>query len=462
MSDEIIQGVEEPDEVEPGDSAPHLERILGFRGVVLFGLAYMAPLIVLGTFGVLAQVTHGATAGAYLLALVAVLFTAISYGRMVKNFPVAGSAYTYVRHAIDSRLGFMVGWATLLDYFFLPMVVWLIGAAFLQQAMPGVPVQIWILGFIIISTVINLFGLKLAGVANILLMLFQLIVLVAFVGLSLGYVSSHEGGPSAWFSLQPFVGENAGIAAIAAGAAVAAYSFLGFDAVTTLTEETKHPHKTLPRAILTIALLGGGIFIVVSYATQLVHPGDVFNDVDAAAFEIAGEIGGHLFESVFLAGLVITQLAAGIAAQASASRLLYVMGRDGALPKKFFGYVHPKLRTPLLSVIATGVVGLIALFLTVSTSTSFIDFGAFTAFTFVNLSVIVLWFRRRREGLHPGPWIFIVIAALGAVIDVWLLFSLSVDAHIIGGVWLVFGLIYLTFLTRGFRRPPPEMGMVSH
>src|SRR5664280_1479080 len=167
---------------------PSLTRSLTLRPVVLFGLAYLAPMIVLGTFGVLAEATHGSTPTGYLLALVALLFTALSYGKMSTLFPVAGSAYAYTRRSIDSRVGFLVGWAVLLDYFFLPMVIWLIGAAFLSAKFPGVPTWIWIVAFIVITSALNLIGIKAAANANILLMAFQILVLGIFVALSLRQV----------------------------------------------------------------------------------------------------------------------------------------------------------------------------------------------------------------------------------------------------------------------------------
>ncbi|MGB0970105.1 MAG: APC family permease [Mycobacterium sp.] len=110
-----------------------LQKTLGLRSAVLFGLAYMTPIIVLGIFGVIAERSRGGSAGAYVLATVAMLVTAQSYGLMARHFPVAGSAYTYVRKALDSRVGFMVGWAILLDYLFPPLVVWLIGGSYLQR-----------------------------------------------------------------------------------------------------------------------------------------------------------------------------------------------------------------------------------------------------------------------------------------------------------------------------------------
>jgi putrescine importer len=422
---------------------------LGLRGVVLFGLAYMAPLIVLGTFGIVAESTDGTVPTAYLLALVAMLFTAASYGRMAARYPVAGSAYTYVRKAIDSRVGFLVGWAVLLDYFFLPMVIWLIGAAYLNAQFPSVPSWVWLVGFIVVTTVLNVLGIKVAVRANFLLMAFQVLVIVFFFVLSLRRVVSDGGS---LVSATPFFHGGSSFGTISAGAALAAYAFLGFDAVTTLTEETSEPRKTIPRAILLTALIGGVVFVLLAYATQLVHPGSVFDDSSSAAFEIAKTIGGTLFGAVFLAGLVVAQFASGIAAQAGASRLMYAMGRDGVLPKRVFAYLHPRLQTPAFGIALVGVVGLVALSLDVSTSTSFINFGAFTAFTFVNLSVIALHLRERGPALTG-----LVFPAIGALVDVWLLTNLDGIAVTLGLIWLGLGVVYLAVLTRGFRTAPPEI-----
>jgi putrescine importer len=221
-------------------------------------------LIVLGTFGVIADTTKGAVPTAYLLALGAMLFTAHSYGRMARAHPVAGSAYTYVRRAIDSRAGFLVGWATLLDYFFLPMVIWLIGGAYLHARFPGVPSWTWIVGFIVVTTALNVLGLKTAERVNALLMAFQVLVIAIFVVLSLSHVF-HLGGAGALAGTAPFANDATTLSGVSAGAAIAAYSFLGFDAVTTLTEETLDPERTMPRAILLTAFLGGGIFVLVAY-----------------------------------------------------------------------------------------------------------------------------------------------------------------------------------------------------
>ncbi|UCP12882.1 APC family permease [Pseudomonas sp. MM213] len=432
-----------------------LQRTLSLGSVVLFGIAYMTPIIVLGTFGILAQSTAGMVPAAYLAALVAMFFTAMSYGRMASAFPVAGSAYSYVRKAISPKLGFIAGWAVLLDYLFLPMAIWLIGAAYLNSAFPAVPQWIWVLAFIGITSAINIVGLKLANGINALLMLVQFLVLIAFVVLCIHYVGGDASTPL--WSVKPFFNGDMQMPLIMSGAAIACYSFLGFDAVSTLTEETRDPRRTIPRAIMLITLIGGLIFVGVSYFVQIAHPSFQFDSVDSAAYEIARNIGGDLFVSIFLIGLIVGQFASGLSAQASGSRLLYAMGRDGVLPKSFFGTLHERFGTPINSILLCAVVALLALKLDVTTSTSFINFGAFLAFSLVNLSVIFhYWIGGEKKGLRELV-LFLIFPFIGLAADLWLMVSLDHLAIYLGLSWLAIGVVYLAVLTGGFRRQPPEM-----
>ncbi|MDY0833013.1 APC family permease [Pseudomonas sp. SED1] len=432
-----------------------LQRTLSLGSVVLFGIAYMTPIIVLGTFGILAQSTAGMVPAAYLAALVAMFFTAMSYGRMASAFPVAGSAYSYVRKAISPKLGFIAGWAVLLDYLFLPMAIWLIGAAYLHSAFPAVPQWVWVLAFIGVTSVINIIGLKLANGINALLMLVQFLVLIAFVALCIHYIGGDASKPL--WTVTPFFNGQMQMPLIMSGAAIACYSFLGFDAVSTLTEETRDPRRTIPRAIMLITLIGGLIFVGVSYFVQIAHPSFEFTDVDSAAYEIARNIGGDLFVSIFLIGLIVGQFASGLSAQASGSRLLFAMGRDGVLPKSFFGTLHARFGTPVNSILLCAVVALLALKLDVTTSTSFINFGAFLAFSLVNLSVIFhYWIGAKQRGLRELV-LFLVFPIIGLVADLWLMVSLDHLAIYLGLSWLAIGLVYLGFLTRGFSQQPPEM-----
>ena len=435
----------------------HLKRSLGFPSVLLFGLAYMAPLIVYGTYGVLAKASDDTPALAYLLALVAIGFTALSYGKLARLYPVAGSAYTYTRKTFNVYTGFIVGWATLLDYFFLPMVIWLIGAAYLSTAFPQVPTWVWIVAFIVATSALNIIGIELAARFNVALMAVQLAIVALFIVLCWHYAAA-AAGPGGIALAEPFFKPQVPLSATMAGAAIAAYSYLGFDAVSTLTEETIDPTKNMPRAILSIALIGGAIFVVAAYTMQLAHPGVEFEDTDSAAFEVAKTIGGDIFVSVFLAGLILAQFASGISAQASVGRLLYAMGRDAILPKAVFGYIHPRFKTPVINIAIAGVVGLIALELDVATSTSFINFGAFLAFTAVNLCVVRLYLSGNHGDRPIGVVGGLIVPLLGAAADIWLLASLEKAALILGAIWFVVGFLYLCWITRFFRRPPPEVG----
>lgn len=432
----------------------HLTRSLTTLSLVLFGLAYLTPMVVLAIFGVVATTAEGATPAAYLLALIAMLFTAASYGKMSRIFPVAGSAYTYVRKTLHPHLGFLVGWAVLLDYLFLPLVIWLIGASYLAAAFPQIPAAIWVILFVVITTILNILGVKVAERANLLLMAFQLLVLLFFVILSFSKAATM----GSIFTLNPFLGEHGHLAPITAAAAIAAYSFLGFDAVTTLTEETINPEKAVPRAVMLVAFIGGLIFIVVSYTATLVHPGSEFANPDAAATEIVAQISGPLFGAIFLAGLIIAQFASGISAQAAGSRLLFAMGRDGVLPPKLFGQLGQRFHTPVFNLVITGLVGLLAIFLDVTVSTSFINFGGFIAFACVNLAVIGFFCRNRNQIAGFTKTIsFTVLPAIGFVICGFLLTQLDVKAQVTGLVWLLIGMGILAKITAGFRKLPPEM-----
>jgi len=241
---------------------------------------------------------------------------------------------------------------------------------------------------------------------------------------------------------------------IITGATIVCFSFLGFDAVTTLSEETPDAAITIRRAIILTALYGGVIFISVSFFIQLYFPTiSRFHHPDAALPEIALYVGGKLFQSIFLCATFINTLASGLASHASVTRLLYVMGRDRMFPEKFFDYVHPKWRTPALNILMVGVVALSAFWFDLVTATALINFGALVAFTFVNLSVINQFFLREklnktwRERFH-----YLLLPLLGAITVGILWCNLERDSMIMGLIWAGLGFLYLLYLTRFFRK----------
>jgi len=434
-----------------------LKRTLTLWPLVLFGVGLITPIIVLGTFGILTQASGGHAAMSYLVAMTAMFLTALSYAHMAKAWPNSGSSYTYVRKTMDARLGFMTGWAILLDYLFLPMAIWLIGSAYLSSAFPQVPDFIWLLAFIGITSAINIIGLKLAATVNILLLLIEVLVLFAFLLLCLHYTLGDASKPL--FSLKPFFSTDMQWSMIMGGAAIACYSYIGFDAVSTLSEETHNPEQTMPRAILWVTIISGLIFCITAYIVQTASADFKLDNIDAAAYEIALNIGGDIFVSIFLIGLVLGQFISGIAAQASGSRLLYVMGRDSVLPKVFFGWLSPRFGTPVLCIALSGLIALLALRMDVTTSTSFINFGAFLTFIMVNLSVVFhYWIKLKKRGAR-AVLLFLCCPLAGLLADVWLMISLDEKAVILGLCWLSAGFLWLLYLTGGLRREPPELSL---
>lgn len=433
-----------------------LKRSLKLRHVVFIGLAYMSPLAVFDTFGIISDITNGHVPAAYILIIIAILFTAYSYGKMVKVYPFAGSVYTYTRKTMNAHLGFLVGWSAMLDYLFLPMINALLASIYLSSAFPSVPSWIWIVLTIAITTALNLFGVKLAVIFNYLLVILQILVSVIFVILTIRMIMYGESAGS--FSVNPFYSEQLSFPAVFAGASILALSFLGFDAVTTLAEETIEPKKNIPRAIFIIALCAGAFFVTVTYFMQSLFPDvSVFKDIEGASPEIALYIGGTLFHSIFISGYVVAVLACGITQQMSASRLLYGMGRDGVLPKKIFGYVHPRTGIPVFNIIFVGILASSAVFLNLMEAASLINFGAFVAFTFVNLSVIVYFFRRQKSRSAKAIASSIIIPSAGLAFNVYLWFSLETSAMILGLVWAAIGFIYILYLTKFFKVRPPEL-----
>jgi amino acid transporter len=430
-----------------------LHRRLTTISAALFGLSYICPTVIISTFGLLAQTTHGASASAYLVATLAVLLTALSYGRMAARYPQAGSAYTYVANVATPAIGFLTGWVLILDYLFIPMVICLFTAKAFEVLAPGISFRFWVVAVAFCTTCINILGIQIADRVNLSIMAAQLAVLLAFAALCMSFVGS-PAHAAAW-SLAPFVNPAATVPAIMGGAAIAAYSFLGFDAVTTLSEETLDPTRNIPRATFLAAAAGGLIFLAVSFLMTLVHPGEAFRDLDNAGFEIIAAVGGPRFLRIFTAVLIVSYIAAVMCAQAGSSRLLYVMGRDGVMPVRRFGQLHPRWRTPVFNLLLMGLVMLGGEVVDVETAASCVNFGAFNAFLAVNLCVLAERLRGT-GGDAPVPqagagWTF-VQAGGGALAALWLLISLQKAALTVGGIWLAAGLLYLAYRTRGFRR----------
>ncbi|KWX23930.1 Putrescine importer PuuP [Mycolicibacterium wolinskyi] len=434
-----------------------LRRALGLPSLVLFGLVYMVPLTVFTTYGIVTQTSGGRLPLAYLVTLAAMVFTARSYARMAVAYPVAGSAYTYTQKSFGAPVGFLAGWSLMLDYLFLPMINYLVIGIYLEAAFPAVPAWIFILIAIAIVTVLNIVGIVSVARANFVIIAIQAIFIVTFLVLACSKVF----GLGTVDLAAPFTGDGTapGFSPIFAGAAILCLSFLGFDAVSTLSEEAKDPKRTVPQAIMIATVVSGLIFVVLSYLGQLVFPSNEFADVDSGSLDVMVTAGGQFLETFFTAAYVAGALGSAITSQASVARILYAMGRDGILPRSIFGYVSPRYSTPVYAILVVSVVSLLAVVIDLATMASLVSFGALVAFSVVNLSVIKHYYVDKRERAGAQVIGSLVLPLIGFLLTVWLWTSLSGLTLIIGLCWLAVGFVWLAGVTRGFQQPTPVLDM---
>ena len=456
--------------VRPDASPATLRRVLSLPALVLFGLVYLVPLTVFTTYGLVTVQTGGRLPTTYLITLVAMTFTALSYGAMVRAFPVAGSTFTYARAVFGPHVGFLAGWSLLLDYLFLPMINYLVIGLYLSARFPAIAPGVFIVAAILAVTVLNVIGIESIARANLVIMTAQVVFVVTFVAAALWAVPADV---SFW---EPFVGNRSyaaggvdpsiGFGPLLAGAAVLCLSFLGFDAVSTMAEETPDPRRDIPKAILWVALGAGLLFMLLSYVGHLVlreprclasvDPACTF--ADTAALDLMARAGGQWLSLFFIAAYVAGAFGSALTSQASVSRILYTMGRDGVLPRGFFGRLAPRFGTPVPVILLVSVISLLAAWVSLGLLASMISFGALVAFSVVNLAVIKHYLidddRRRsaRDRVRFG-----VMPAIGCLLTAWLWTSLSTESLTVGLRWLAAGVVYLGLLTRGFTRRPPDL-----
>ena len=460
-----------PDHTTAVHQPARLQKTLLLWHVVIIGLAYIQPMTLLDTFGMVSRDSLQHVPASYFVALLAVLLTSLSYGHMIRRYPSSGSAYTYAQKAIHPNVGFMVGWSSLLDYLLSPMVNILLARIYLGSMFPEVNHWVWIVGLTAIMVAVNLRGIRFVANLNGLIVFFQLLIIAIFCALvwtklSAGYNAlgrlgsiAQQGGDGLW-SLAPFWSAHAELGALMTGATILCFSFTGFDSLSSLAEETHDTENTLPKAIFLTALISGLIFIAATYFLQLYFPGDpqqYFKAVDETQPEILYLVGGSLFQSVVLAFAIVTVMASGIAAHAGVSRLMYVMGRDGVINQRFFGQINPRTHTPANNIWLVGLVALTAGFLSLEYVVALISFGALTAFSFVNLSVLAEYVWRQGRWHSLGDMLrYIVTPVLGfiSVGAMWLQVEpVSLSS---GLIWGSLGLLYLAAITRGFRQATPQ------
>lgn len=430
---------------------PGLKRVLTIRDLLLYGIIVIQPTAPLGSFGVVATVAQGHVATAILIGMFAMVLTAISYGRMSNAYPNAGSAYAYVSRELNPHLGFLTGWSIGLDYLLNPVIgtIWCAKAA---MNLAPVPFPVWVIFFAVFFTWLNLRGLKTSTRLNLWLTMGMTVVLVAFFICAAGYLM-REAGLAGLFSTQPFYDPATfSWALVSTGTSIAVLTYMGFDSISTMAEEVENPRRNIPLATVLLCVITGVLGCLEVYAGQMIWPDfKSFPDQDTAFVSAAGRAGGPWMFHVMNFTLLVATMGSSLGAQLGSVRLLYAMGRDGVLPRRFFGYLDPVQNTPKYNLYLTGsVIALGALTMSYQSGAELLNFGAFVAFMGVNLSAITRFYLRAEDRGLKSILVNLVPPLVGFVVCLYIWWSLRTPAKLIGAGWLAAGgLYYLWLLRRG-------------
>jgi len=429
---------------------PGLSRVLGLWSLVIYGIVLVQPTAPMSPFGVVSVKAEGHVVTTLLIAMVAMLFTAISYGRMAAAYPSAGSAYVYVGRELHPALGYVTGWSMLFDYVMNPLICVIICSKLAGNYLPQVPYAVWAVFFALVFTGLNLRGVKASARTNAVIAAGLVLALVLFLGAALRYLSGQPLDAAAL--ARPFYDPATFTwAKISSATALAVLTYIGFDAISTLSEEVENPRRNVLLATVIVCLFTGifGAFQV--YLAQLIWPDwSSYPDIDTAFVHVAGRAGGAWLFAILNFALLVANAGSGMGAQLGASRLLYGMGRDDAIPRGFFGALHPRTHVPGNNVILIGAIALAGAFtISYGFGAELLNFGALIGFMGVNLSSLVRYFWRaeRRTAMSLVP------PLLGFLICAYLWASLSPHALVVGAVWLASGVAYGAWKTQGFKKP---------
>ncbi len=441
-----------------------LMKVLTLWDLIFYGLVLIQPTAPIPLFGVAQKLSNGHTVTTILVAMLAMVVTAFSYGRMAAIYPSAGSAYTYVGRAINPHLGFMVGWAMLLDYILQPLlnVIW-ISVALQSRYIHVIPYPVTALIVVIFITALNLSGIKASARTNKLLLAAMCAVLAAFFYLAVRYLF-HVDHWAGIFSTQPFYDPKTFSARRIWGAtSFAALTYIGFDGITTLSEDVENPRRNVLLATVLVCVLTGIFSGVEVYLGQRIWPNwHTFPNLETAFMDVCSRVGGTvLFQAMGLV-LILAALGSGLTGGLGAARLLFGMGRDGVLPRGFFAHLHPETNTPTYNVLLVGAIaygGALALNYIGNAyehAGELLNFGAFLAFMGVNLSVFWQFTVLRREERRPRVIVDMILPLLGFAFCALIWWNLNTLAKLVGGIWFLVGFVYLGLSTRGFRRQPED------
>ncbi len=438
---------------------PSLARVLGLGSLIIYGLVLIQPTAPMPLYGPASDVGQGHVVTLILIGMVAMLFTALSYGRMANAYPAAGSAYTYVGRELHPALGYLTGWSMMFDYVMNPIicVIWCSKATVDLGVIPGVPAGVWFVAYALLFTGLNLRGIQASARTNNLIAGGLCLVIVVFFILALRHLVG-SGSVDAAALTRPFYDpQTFSWKALSNGAALAVLTYIGFDAISTLAEEVHNPRRNVLLATVLVCLIIGLLSAAEVYVAQLVWPeaASTFPSLENAFAHVAKRVGGPAMFVVVTVALVVANMGSGMGAHLGAGRLLYGMGRDNAIPRRFFGQLHPRTRIPANNIALVGGIALVGAFVLDYDGHGYefgallLNFGALTGFMGVNLSSLTHYFIRGRDRRlrHLIP------PALGFLICLYLWMSLRSAALYVGIAWLTTGVLYGAWRTSWFRKP---------
>jgi len=416
-----------------------LKRTLRFRDLVLFGIILIQPTAPMPVFGVLYEESRGHVVLVILLAMVAMLFTSVSYGRMARVYPHGGSAFLYVGKEIHPSLGYITGWCLVLDYVINPLicVIWCSRAAI--NFLPEIPYVAWVVFFALLFTILNCNGVETSARINAGMAAALGVVILLVLGGAVRWIFRLSHPTAALFFDPLYNPATFNSRALLHGTSIAVLTYIGFDGISTLTDEAKDPARSVPRAIVLTCFITGILASIEVYFAQLVWPrGMAFPDVTTAYVHVAGRLGGPILLVIVNAALLLANMGSGMASQLGAARLIYAMGQDGALPRRFFGAVHPKNRIPRNNVLLIGAVCLAGgLVFSYDLGAELLNYGALLAFMGVNLSSMIRGWRHGRW----SQWMPMVLSLAGFITCALLWWNLGPLAKTVGSAWAIAGVL---------------------
>ena len=446
-----------PKAVQPGSaSVPRLRRVLTLWDLIFYGIVLIQPIAPVPLFGVVQALSHGHIVDTILLAMFAMIITAFSYGRMAALYPAAGSAYTYVGRGLNPHLGFLAGWAMFLDYLLQPIINAVWSSVAIHRLLPQIPYALAAALFVGAVTLLNLSGVRSTARANQLLLGFMFIVIGAFLILAVRFLFLAHGWGGI-FSVEPFYNPRTfSLPTIGSATSVAALTYIGFDGVTTLAEDVENPKRNVLLATVLVCVFTGIFGGLEVYLGQRVWPDyQTFPNLETAFWDVCRRVGGVVLFGGMTAVTILACFGSGLTGTLGAARLLFGMGRDNVLPKKFFGHLDPKRNTPSYNLFMIGGLAfLAALTINYEQAAELLNFGAFLAFMGVNLATLRQYYLVGQPGRKRRWFSDAALPLLGFAFCLWIWWGLRAPAKIAGGTWFAVGLTYAGIKTRGFRLKP--------